>query len=266
MSTYSIADNFNQYFKIRFAGTKELREEAYKIRYGVYSKELGWEPENAEKMETDECDHYSYHCILEHRRTNTFAGCIRLVIPPANNPNLALPFEESCLASAIENTVDTTKLPRGGFGEISRLAVLEDFRRRDKEKNMPFVLKEVNMATIYSEEEQRNFPNIAMGLYLSGLAMAAIFKHVGIVVMMEPRLNRRLIRFGLPFEQIGDAMDYHGSRAMFYLRQEKFYSELNDELLKLYNILHKDLLQDIVLTDFGHGTPFNIPDIDLTNR
>jgi len=266
MSTYSIAENFNQYFRIRFAGDKKLREAAYKIRYGVYSTELGWEPQNNDEMETDECDKYAYHCILEHRRTGDFAGCIRLVIPPPNNPHLPLPFEENCLASARENTVDTTKLPRGGFGEISRLAVLEDFRRRDKEKNMPFVLKEVDMETIYSVEERRNFPNIAMGLYLSGLAMASIFKHVGIVVMMEPRLNRRLIRFGLPFEQIGDEMDYHGSRAMFYLRQESFYSELNEELLKLYNILHKDLREDITLTNFGNGTPFKIPDIDLSNK
>jgi N-acyl amino acid synthase of PEP-CTERM/exosortase system len=83
---------------------------------------------------------------------------------------------------------------------------------------------------------------------------------------MEPRLNRRLIRFGLPFEQIGDEMDYHGSRAMFYLRQEKFYSELNEELLKLYNILYDDLVKDIVLADFGNGTNFKIPDIDLSNK
>ena len=107
MSEYSIADNFNQYFKIRFADTKELRQEAFKIRYGVYSHELGWEPENDEKMESDECDDYAFHCILEHKRTGVFAGCIRLVIPPINDPHRKLPFEENCLDSAIPCTVDT---------------------------------------------------------------------------------------------------------------------------------------------------------------
>ena len=46
MSSYSIAENFNKYFKIKFASSKTLRQEAFKIRYGVYSRELGWEPEN----------------------------------------------------------------------------------------------------------------------------------------------------------------------------------------------------------------------------
>ena len=192
-------------------------------------------------METDECDEYSFHCVLEHRRTNAFAGCIRLVIPPANNPQLKLPFEESCLDSAIPDTVDTQTLPRGGFGEISRLAVLSDFRRREQEKNTPYVLNSVNPDKVFTEVERRNFPNIAMGLYLSGLALAEICNHVGIMVMMEPRLNRRLQRFGLPFEQIGEETDYHGRRAMFYLSRENFHRELTDQIKALYEIIYNDL-------------------------
>ncbi|WP_440874859.1 PEP-CTERM/exosortase system-associated acyltransferase [Thalassotalea sp. PLHSN55] len=263
MSSYSIAENFNQYFKIKFASTKELQQEAYKIRYGVYSEELGWEEPNPLHMESDECDKYAYHCLLEHRRTGVFAGCIRLVIPPAEDPEKKLPFEEHCLSSAKTEVLDTTTLPRGGFGEISRLAVLASFRRREKEKQVPFVLNDVNMDNMYSPEERRNFPNIAMGLYLSGLAMATIFNHVGLVVMMEPRLNRRLIRFGLPFEQIGDEMNYHGQRAMFFLAREKFDTELNDEIKKLYAILYDDLASQISLRKFSNNAEFNLPDIKL---
>lgn len=256
MSQYSIADNFDQYFKIRFANNKDLRQEAFKIRYGVYCNELGWEPENEYQMETDECDKYSFHCVLEHRRTKAFAGCIRLVIPPANNPNLKLPFEESCLDSAIPGTVDTQALPRGGFGEISRLAVLEDFRRRDNEKNTPYVLNNINPENVFTEVERRNFPNIAMGLYLSGLALAEICNHVGIMVMMEPRLNRRLQRFGLPFEQIGEETDYHGRRAMFYLSRENFHRELTGQISELYKIIYSDLKKQM----------FFIPYTNLTDK
>lgn len=241
MSEYSIADNFNQYFKIRFANNKRLRQEAFKIRYGVYCDELGWEPENKAKMETDECDDYSFHCVLEHRRTGAYAGCIRLVIPPSNNPQLKLPFEESCLDSAIPDTVDTQALPRGGFGEISRLAVLSDFRRREKEKNTPFVLNTINPDKVFTEVERRNFPNIAMGLYLAGVALAELCNHVGIMVMMEPRLNRSLQRFGLPFEQVGEETDYHGRRAMFYLSRENFHQELSDPINALYQLIISDL-------------------------
>ena len=100
MNSYSITDNFNQYFKIKFAKNKQLRQEAFKIRYAVYSQELGWEPENELELETDDCDDYSYHCLLVHRRTKVFAGCVRLVIPPVQNPTLLLPFEANCMSSA----------------------------------------------------------------------------------------------------------------------------------------------------------------------
>lgn len=266
MTKYSIAENFNQYFKIRFADTKTLRQEAFKIRYGVYSSELGWEPENDQEMEFDECDDYAYHCLLEHRRTGVFAGCIRLIIPPPYAPDTQLPFEANCLQSANKEVFDTTTLPRGSFGEISRLAVLASFRRREKEKNIPFVLNNVNPETIYSEDERRNFPNIAIGLYLGGIALASLLKHQGMVVMMEPRLNRRLKRFGLPFQQIGEPMDYHGQRAMFYLAEKDFHKELTEPLEELYTIIHKDMVEQMKLVKYGKDSAFNIPDVDLSSH
>ena len=254
MSEYSVAGHFNQYFKIRFANTKELRQEAFKIRYGVYSDELGWEPENESKMETDECDDYSFHCLLEHRRTGVFAGCVRLVIPPVTQPDLKLPFEQNCLQSARLEVMDPTKLSRGSFGEISRLAVLSSFRRREKEKNVPFVLNQINPETVFTEVERRSFPNIAMGLYIAAVALAQICNHMGAFVMMEPRLNRRLNRFGLNFQQIGDEMDYHGLRAMFFLSREDFSANLKPELAELYNLIYDDLFKQIVLVPHTNTT------------
>ncbi|KGJ88470.1 PEP-CTERM/exosortase system-associated acyltransferase [Colwellia psychrerythraea] len=256
MGEYSIAKNFNQFFQIKFADTKLLREEAFKIRYGVYCDELGWEPENLLQMETDDCDDYAYHCLLEHKRTGVYAGCVRLVIPPVKKPDLALPFEKNCLHSAHKEILDSTKLIRGSFGEISRLAVLNSFRRRKKEKKAPFILNAVNSDTIYTEEEHRHFPNIAMGLYIAAVALADICNHVGSFVMMEPKLNRRLRRFGLPFEQIGDEIDYHGMRAMFFLSRYNFCSQLNPELKELYAQIYDDLVKQVFL----------LPHTDVTNR
>lgn len=250
MSNLSIAENFSEYFSVRFANTKELREEAFKIRYGVYSEELGWEPSNESKMETDEYDFCSYHCLLVHKRTNTYAGCIRLIIPPVSDPELPLPFEKNCMESARKEVLDSTTLARGSFGEISRLAVLEKFRRREKEKNVPFVLKDINVETVYSEAERRNFPNIAMGLYLSGLALAELCNHNSIFVMMEPRLNRRLQRFGLPFVQVGDVIDYHGKRAMFNLPRSSFYTELTEEMRQFYDVIHDELASQMLLIPY----------------
>ena len=254
MSNYTIANHFSQYFQIKFANTKALRQEAFKIRYGVYSQELGWEPENSLVMETDECDDYAYHCLIEHKRTGVFAGCVRLVIPPANQPDLQLPFEKNCLHTANTDIIDSSILPRGSFGEISRLAVLASFRRREKEKNTPFIINKVNPETVYTEDERRNFPNIAMGLYLAAVSLSDICNHTGAFVMMEPRLNRRLIRFGLPFQQVGEPMDYHGQRAMFHLPRSGFRSQLTTELQELYDIIYNDIKNQISLLPFTNVT------------
>jgi N-acyl amino acid synthase of PEP-CTERM/exosortase system len=256
MGEYSIAKNFNQFFQIKFADTKLLREEAFKIRYGVYCDELGWEPENVLQMETDDCDDYAYHCLLKHKRTGVYAGCVRLVIPPVQIPDLALPFEKNCLHSARKEVLDSTKLTRGSFGEISRLAVLTSFRRRKREKKAPFIINAVNSGTIYTEEEHRHFPNIAMGLYIAAVALADICNHVGSFVMMEPKLNRRLKRFGLPFEQIGDEIDYHGMRAMFFLSRNNFCSQLTPELKELYLQIYNDLVKQVFL----------LPHTDVTDK
>jgi len=65
--------------------------------------------------------------------------------------------------------------------------------------------------------------------------------------MMEPRLNKRLKRFGLPFKQIGDEMDYHGRRAMFFLDRKDFEKELTPQLMELYQIIQNDLKEQIFL-------------------
>ena len=254
MNKYSVVDNFNQYFKVKFADTKTLKNEAFKIRYGVYSEELGWEPENSSMIEMDEYDDYAYHCLLEHRRTGVFAGCVRLVIPPPHQPELPLPFEKNCLHSARTEIIDSTKLPRGTFGEVSRLAVLDSFRRRLKEKKHPFIVEAVDPDTIYTEEERRHFPNIAMGLYLASVALADLCNHSGMFVMMETRLNRRLQRFGLPFIQVGDEMEYHGKRAMFHLDKNKFNSELKPELKELYNNIYHEMNQQLSLIPYTNPT------------
>jgi N-acyl amino acid synthase of PEP-CTERM/exosortase system len=253
MRNYSVAKNFNQHFQIQLANTKELKEEVFKIRYGVYSRELGWEAKNSLKMETDECDDYAYHCLLKHRRTNIYAGCIRLISPPTHQPTLLLPFEKKCLQSVRSELIDSTRLPRGSFGEISRLAVLSSFRKRKTEWDKPFVVNEMQPTTVFTEDEHRNFPNIAIGLYLASISLADICNHQGTFVMMEPRLYRRLSRIGLQFQQVSNIIEHHGKRAMFQLARDDFSANLRPELKELYDMISAELLEQ------QYVVPFTVP-------
>ncbi|MFT4929880.1 MAG: N-acyl amino acid synthase of PEP-CTERM/exosortase system, partial [Phenylobacterium sp.] len=204
MVTLPGVEHFNRLFKIQLANSHTLRQAAYKIRHCVYCTELGWEPQNSAQIESDEYDDYALHCLFTDRATGQHAGCVRLIIPPADNLNQALPFELNYKHSIYPQSVQADSLTRGSFGEISRLAVLPSYKK--------------------SQQEQHGFSNVGMGLYLGVIALADLCQLAGLFMLIEPRLERCLRRYGLRFKQIGEKINHNGIRAMFYLPREKFSS------------------------------------------
>jgi N-acyl amino acid synthase of PEP-CTERM/exosortase system len=237
----SLAKNFSHYFRVKLASSRQQRRFAYAIRYQVYVKELGWEPLNPKQLETDKCDDYAYHCLLEHRRSGDIAGCVRLVLPHIGRPDSPLP----CQTHPIPIKPNRRSLDFNGahVGEISRLAVPSNFRRRASEAGKPFILDSHNSTTIYTEEERRNFPNISIGLYLSAIALVELCDLERVLVVMEPRLQRHLQRYGLVFHQISDTFELRGRRALFELPGEELTVNMNDYILELFRIIHHDLEQ-----------------------
>ena len=91
-----------------------------------------------------------------------------------------------------------------------------------------------------SEKEMRYFPFIAVALYF---AATTIVRYQSIkygFVMMEIRLARLLKLSGLNFILLGEAMDYHGQRALFYM-EPTFIDALKPELKELYQSVDKQL-------------------------
>ncbi|MES9972151.1 MAG: PEP-CTERM/exosortase system-associated acyltransferase [Candidatus Thiodiazotropha sp.] len=230
--------NFSTYFSPRYAATHHQRRFSYTIRYQVYAEELGWEPLNESHLERDECDDYAHHCLLEHKRTGDIAGCVRLVIPPAENHQARLPFQLHDIGLiSIENPSHFTQ---GSIGEISRLAVPSCFRRRANEAGKPFILDEHN-PTLFSEEERRSFPKISIGLYLSAIAMVDICALDLVLVVMEPRLHRHLKRYGLHFQQISTPFKLRGERALYELPGSELTQHMNPQIRSLYDFIHHEL-------------------------
>ena len=246
----SIAENFDKYFEVLFANTESLRQESFRIRHMVYCEELGWEPLREDGLETDLFDDAAYTLLLRHRNSGRYAGTVRVIIPPPDNSAMKLPFEQYCLESLYPDFDKLNSFKRGAFGEISRLAVPEFFRRRAGETKTPYPINENATASVETEEERRNFPNIALGLYLGIIALVKICNHAATFVVVEPRLNKRLDRLGLRFKQIGDEMDYHGIRALFFLAQDEYSSDLNAEMLELFNLLERELRKQVVLLPY----------------
>ena len=217
-----LVDDFSNYFEIVPAIDAKLRDTVYRIRYSVYAEELGWEDQDKfpAGMEQDPFDRHSLHCLLRHRPSGEFIGCVRLVMNDPENAQALFPIEDTFDSNFVETHSRLSQYQRQDLAEISRIAVLSSFRHRPGEKNKPNTeIEDVNQK---NRDERRRFPHIALGLYLAAAAMGLKQGKSCVFAMMEPKLARRLRIFGIKFEQLGDPIDHRGLRAPFIVTRENF--------------------------------------------
>jgi N-acyl amino acid synthase of PEP-CTERM/exosortase system len=242
----NIAKYFTQFLQPEFANTDELRDEVFRIRHNVYCEELAYEKIKDSGKEQDEFDAQSIFAMIKHKPSNTYSSCVR-VVKSANETEL-LPIEKYCLDSIQSKELHPSNFSRHEIAEISRLAVKAEFRRRKTDKFKGSAVGTINEPT-YSETELRCFPFIAIGLYMAAatMSMETGVKHV--YVMMEPRLARSMKFVGINFIQLGEAIDYHGLRAPYYINPKIFMENLSPGFKCLYKAIARDICNHLKLTD-----------------
>jgi N-acyl amino acid synthase of PEP-CTERM/exosortase system len=243
MTENTIAHHFHEYFSICNANTEDLKKEVFKLRYDVYCAELGYEKDCPIDCEKDKFDEYSKHVLVKHRPSGIYAGCVRVVTPPPHNPKVLLPFEVNC-----SDSFDPKKVAflRDGeyvqVGEASRLAVRSNFRRRASDAKSPDSInpERVSLDVCIERMGMRYFPFIAVALYFGA---TSLLRHQNIkyaVLMMEPRLARLLKRIEINFIQLGETIDYHRLRALYYI-EPTFVDALKPELKEFYYYVDQQL-------------------------
>jgi N-acyl amino acid synthase of PEP-CTERM/exosortase system len=234
----TISKHFSQYLRPQIANSEELKQEVYRLRHQVYCAELKFENENAEQIEKDSFDSHSVHCFVRHLATDRMAGTVRLITSSCAEE--LLPIEKFC-SHAIQDTEFAPHLfPRQDICEISRLAVLADFRRRQIDNFNGAATGAINIDE-YSTRELRCFPYIAICLYLAAASTAFRTNKKHAFVMMEPRLARSMTFVGICFKQLGEPVEYHGQRAAFYINKEMLFDNLSPGYKKLLKSIEKDL-------------------------
>jgi len=232
----SIVQHFERYFEILAARDETMRDAAYALRYQVYADELGWENPAAfpDQRERDRYDEWSDIALLRHRASGRVVACVRLIHCP---PGERLPFERACLGHLDPVELDLAVLDRRQSGEISRLAIHHDFRRRRGEWASPEATGEPEVQS----GGQRRYPLLPLSLFLAAAALAMNRGLQQVFVMMEPRLARLLQSCGIRFVQVGDIIDYHGQRGPFRITSEELADGLADDardlLLRLRELL-----------------------------
>jgi N-acyl amino acid synthase of PEP-CTERM/exosortase system len=235
----TLASRFESSFSVIPATTDELRKKVYQLRHQVYCEELGYEPRRASGLEHDAFDARSLHCLLFHKPSQTYAGCVRLVLPDIQDADEPLPFENSCGQSLEWNFDQAGETPRENYGEISRLAITANFRRRRSEAGLN---DEAGGALDdLADNERRLFPSVAMGLYVAITAMGLNQGLDGVFAMMEPRLARQLRRFGIVFTQVGAQVEHRGVRAPFFIHRNDLSNTLKPHCRELLEKIQSQL-------------------------
>lgn len=250
----ALADDFERTFEILFADDESLRSRVYAVRYQVFCRELGYDMRQTDGLEADPYDDRSLHCLLRHRASGLDTGCVRLVLPRADRGG-GLPFERFGLLHVDRRLLDWRRLDPSQCCEISRLAVVSQFRRRLGEQAHPDGVADDGEGV--GGGSRRRFPFIAIALYHAVIALTLQRGYRWIFMVIEPRLQRHLLRYGVHLRQISPEFDYFGQRAVFVTTREQFQADVagwRPEWRELYGNVHRQLLGCAPPdSDYGYG-------------
>lgn len=209
MSRLNLADNFNRFFCVMPALAEAQKDDVFFIRHDVYARELGFEPVRADQRESDGYDARAVHCLMRTAEASSrLVGCARVVFTDPAAPDSLLPFEKACRDSLYRDQIDPSKLPRDKVAEVSRLAVLSDFRRRRGEDH-----KEVAIdVSDFGDAQQPRFPYIPVGLYMASVLMAQRQGIEYLFTLTEPRLAEHFAKLGVKIVPIGAPIEHRGQR------------------------------------------------------
>lgn len=233
-----ISKHFSSYFQPVVASKSSELKGAHKIRHDVYCKELGLFDATGVDYEADSYDEYATQCLIEHERTGSYAGTVRLIMPDSDKQ--ILPIEKEATQYITDKRYLPSNFNRDEVCEISRIAIPKEFRKRKVDKYAGAAYAVINEET-YSEIELRCFPLIAVGLYMSTAALALKKGKKHAFFMVEPRLAKSMRYIGIKLVKIGEEFEYVGTRAPYYINNEDFLNHLSPSFKFMMNQFMKKI-------------------------
>jgi N-acyl amino acid synthase of PEP-CTERM/exosortase system len=195
-----LIDDFRELFGIVPANSRELLDDAYRLRFQVYCVERGFEDpaQYPDGRERDDDDARSMHCLLISRPTQMVLGTVRLILPQRG---LTLPVSRMIGSPRWR----ALALPAETTAEVSRFAIAKAGRRQSECRDFSCVMGTPAGA-------RRTLPLLSLGLIQAAVMMSLSRGITHVVAMMEPTLLRLLARVGVEFHAIGEPIDHHGLR------------------------------------------------------
>jgi N-acyl amino acid synthase of PEP-CTERM/exosortase system len=210
------------------------------LRYQVYVNEWGFEkPEDHPGgLEQDEYDQHSIHLCACTQHSDDVIGSARIIL----GSERSLPIERHFDISQFPPSVR-----REQAAEISRLAVSKKFRCRAIERTI-FAKEQTPASHMHpmmenSRDFRRKFEHqLVRGLYISLYRESKLRGLTHWFTAMAKGLYMLLKRWGISFEQIGPARDYHGIRAPYLISIQSIERSLQTNNPALYYETQNGLL------------------------
>lgn len=233
----AMSQGYRHFFKVIPATTEALRAENYRIRHQVYCRELGFEPLRPDGLESDAFDAQSLHCLVQSVSTGEYVGCARLVLTNPAAVHSPLPFEIACEAVLDRSIIDPKTVNRSRIAEISRLAVIGNYRRRRGEQDKPISLSEEDFGT----PDRPRQPYLAMAVYLALIALARHYGITTLFVLTEPRLAANLARLGVHIERIGGEIQHRGIRLPSMMSVAEIIEGMNFLIRAVFEVIAEEV-------------------------
>lgn len=221
-------------FKFLEASTRQLKEQAYRLRYEVYAIECGFENPGdfPDKLEQDEYDPCAVHFVAVNEYDEVM-GTIRLIL-------------ENKKGFPVDHAADTSGFkdrPRDRcLAEVSRLAVSKNMRRRSEDGLYGVeTYLDMSQGGVFDApykrrgSEKRQKPMVILGLYKAVYLKCRDLGITHMIMITEDKLFHALCRFGFIFHQIGPSVEYHGTRTPYgtsWDTIERHMSEKHEDILK----------------------------------
>lgn len=207
-------------FEIVLADTPEAKRIHYRIRFLVYCLETGFEDPGAhpDGLERDGWDDDAAHFLVRSRDSGDWIAAMRLVLPGPRR----LPVETVC--NLDPDIVDSA--PADRVGEVSRLCMIDRYRRRSQERDFPYEVVDADAGRrrfsipppVERRAHQRRHGSEIM---LSLLVAAAEYSRgVGLahwLFLTSPVLCKVIERYGVSLIPAGEPCLYRGERRPYFV-------------------------------------------------
>lgn len=218
-----VFEHFTEHFTAVLAQNKHELESAFRIRHEVFCEEIKIFEGNETGLERDDYDDFAEQCLIQHKRSSDYSGCVRLIMPEKDGQTL--PIEKQGVQHIDRHDLLPGHFKRSEIAEVSRILIPKVFRRRKIDKGACAANTGINI-DLYNENDIRCFPFIAVGLYMACTAMFLNRGKKHVYFMADPRLGKSMQVVGLTMTQIGPEFEYVGRRVPYYISGDDFMQNL----------------------------------------